>query len=176
MVNGTDTSSLLPGYRSIGLNNIELSVIILNYKSWGVLQQCLDSFQQFPPKLNHEIIVVDNDSRDGEFEVFAKHNPQIKLIKNSGNNGFSNGCNYGADNSYGEFLLFLNPDIVLTDNSNIDEMVKFANNTDIGITSCRKINPKGKPEREIAFKNPWLIIGWIRAIKQKTNSAKVSRK
>ncbi|MBT5663610.1 MAG: glycosyltransferase, partial [Alphaproteobacteria bacterium] len=143
------------------MNNIDLSIIIVNYKSWGVLQQCLDSFQQFPPKLSHEIIVIDNDSQDGEFEVFAKHNLQIKLIKNSGNNGFSNGCSLGVDNSNGEFLLFLNPDIVLTNKSDIDEMVKFANNADIGITSCRKINSKGSPEREITFSSPWLIIGWI---------------
>ena len=176
MENGTDTYSLLLGYRSIGLNNIELSIIIVNYKSWGVLQQCLDSFQQFPPRLSYEIIVIDNDSQDGEFDDFAEHNPQIKLIKNSGNNGFSNGCNLGVDNSHGEFLLFLNPDIVLTDNSDIDEMVKFANNTDIGITSCRKINPKGKPEREIAFANPWLIIGWIRAIYKLLNKKQIALK
>ena len=173
---GLDISSYLPGLRSIGLNNIDLSIIIVNYKSWGVLQQCLDSFQQFPPKLSHEIIVIDNDSQDGEFEVFGKHNLQIKLIKNSGNNGFSNGCSLGVDNSNGEFLLLLNPDIILTSKSDIDEMVKFANNTDIGITSCRKINSKGRPEREITFANPWLIIGWIRSIYKRFNKKQIALK
>jgi len=158
------------------LNNVVLSIIIVNYKSWGVLQQCLDSFQQFPPKLSHEIIVIDNDSQDSKFDAFAKNNFQIKLIKNSGNNGFSNGCRLGVDNSHGEFLLFLNPDIVLTAKSDIDKMVKFATNTDIGITSCRKINSKGSPEREIAFASPWLIIGWIRAIYKKLNKNKISLK
>jgi len=158
------------------LNNIRLSIIIVNYKSWGVLQQCLDSFQQFPPKLSHEIIVIDNDSRDDEFEVFAKHNLHIKLIKNSGNYGFSNGCKLGVDNSNGEFLLFLNPDIVLTNKSDIDKMVKFAGNTDIGITSCRKINSQGRPEREITFTNPWLIIGWIRAIYKRLNIKQIELK
>jgi GT2 family glycosyltransferase len=173
---GIDISSYLIGLRSIRVNNIDLSIIIVNYKSWGVLQQCLDSFKQFPPKLSHEIIVIDNDSQDGEFEVFAKHNLQIKLIKNSGNNGFSNGCSLGVDNSNGEFLLFLNPDIVLTNKSDIDEMVKFANNTDIGITSCRKINSKGSPEREITFSSPWLIIGWIRAIYKQLNKKQIALK
>ena len=140
------------------------------------MQQCLDSFQQFPPKLSHEIIVIDNDSQDSKFDAFAKNNFQIKLIKNSGNNGFSNGCRLGVDNSHGEFLLFLNPDIVLTAKSDIDKMVKFATNTDIGITSCRKINSKGSPEREIAFASPWLIIGWIRAIYKKLNKNKISLK
>jgi GT2 family glycosyltransferase len=175
--NGTDTYNLPPGYRSIGLNNIELSVIIVNYKSWNVLQQCLDSFQQFPPRLNYEIIVIDNDSQDGEFDVFAINNPQIKLIKNSGNNGFSNGCNLGAENTTGEYLLFLNPDVILTSSSTIDGMVGFAKkNTDVGIVSCRTINPKGKPEREIAFENPWLIIGWIRAIYKLLNKKQIALK
>jgi GT2 family glycosyltransferase len=171
---GIDISSYLLGLRSIRVNNIDLSIIIVNYKSWGVLQQCLDSFQQFPPKLSHEIIVIDNDSQDGEFEVFGKNNLQIKLIKNSGNNGFSNACSLGVDNSNGEFLLFLNPDIILTNKSDIDEMVKFANNNDIGITSCRKINSKGSPEREITFTSPWLIIGWIRAIYKLLNKKKLA--
>ena len=82
---GIDISSYLLGLRSIRVNNIDLSIIIVNYKSWGVLQQCLDSFKQFPPKLSHEIIVIDNDSQDGEFEGFGKNNLQITLIKNSGN-------------------------------------------------------------------------------------------
>ncbi len=84
---GIDISSYLLGLRGIGLNNIDLSIIIVNYKSWGVLQQCLDSFQQFPPKLSHEIIVIDNDSQDGEFEVFGKNNLQIFAGIN--NNGLS---------------------------------------------------------------------------------------
>jgi GT2 family glycosyltransferase len=159
------------------LNNIELSIIIVNYKSWGVLQQCLDSFQQFPPRLSYEIIVIDNDSQDGKFDDFAEHNPQIKLIKNSGNNGFSNGCNLGAENTTGEYLLFLNPDVILTSSSAIDGMVGFAKkNTDVGIVSCRTINPKGKPEREIAFENPWLIIGWIRAIYKLLNKKQIALK
>jgi GT2 family glycosyltransferase len=159
------------------LNNIELSIIIVNYKSWGVLQQCLDSFQQFPPRLSYEIIVIDNDSQDGKFDDFAEHNPQIKLIKNSGNNGFSNGCNLGAENTTGEYLLFLNPDVILTSSSAIDGMVGFAKkNTDVGIISCRTINPRGKPEREIAFENPWLIIGWIRAVYKLLNKKQIALK
>jgi len=177
VVNGIDTSSLLPGYRSIGLNNIDLSIIIVNYKSWNVLQQCLDSFQQFPPRLNYEIIVVDNDSQDGEFDDFSRHNPEIELIQNTGNNGFSNGCNLGAKHALGKYLLFLNPDVILTSSSAIDGMVEFSkNNTGVGIVSCRTINPKGKPEREIAFENPWLIIGWIRAIYKLLNKKQISLK
>ena len=175
--NGIDTSSLRPGLRSIGLSNIDLSIIIVNYKSWSVLTECLDSFDQYTPKLNYEIIVIDNDSQDGEIEPFSEKYPQVNFIKNTGNNGFAHGCNLGANNAYGKYLLFLNPDTVLTNSTAIDELFNFAqHNLDVGITSCRRINPKGKPEREIAFANPWLIISWIRAIYKLVNKAKIQKK
>ena len=159
------------------MNNKDLSIVIVNYKSWKVLAECLNSFKQYTPRLNYEIIVVDNDSQDGELEPFSQKYPQITFIKNSGNNGFAHGCNLGADNAHGELLLFLNPDTILTNNTAIDDMFNFAQcNTDVGITSCRRINPKGRPEREMAFVNPWLIFGWIRAIYKLINKAKIRQK
>ncbi len=156
---------------------MDLSIVIVNYKSWKALAECLDSFGQYTPKLNYEIIVVDNDSQDGLLEPFSQKYPQVSFIKNSGNNGFAHGCNLGADNAQGQYLLFLNPDTVLTNNTAIDELFNFAqNNPDIGITSCRRINPKGRPEREMAFANPWLIISWIRAMYKLINKAKIQKK
>jgi hypothetical protein len=177
VVNGIDISNHPNGLRSFGLNNVDLSIIIVNYRSWQALEQCLDSFAEFTPKLNHEIIVVDNDSQDKKLKPFSQKYPHVTFIKNSGNNGFSNGCNLGAYNANAEFLLFLNPDTVLTSNSTIDSMFEFANkNSSVGITSCRRINPKGNPEREMAFANPWLIISWIRAIYKLTNNIKIEKK
>ncbi len=155
----------------------DLSIVIVNYKSWKVLAECLDSFSQYTPKLNHEIIVVDNDSQDGKLESFSQNYPHVTFIKNSGNNGFAHGCNLGADNARGEFLLFLNPDTVLTNSTAINSMFEFAkNNSNVGITSCRRINPKGKPEREMAFANPWLIISWIRALYKLINKSEIQKK
>ena len=141
--NGIDIFNHLLGLRSIGLSDKDLSIVIVNYKSWRVLAECLNSFNQYTPKLNYEIIVVDNDSQDEELEPFSQKYPQVNFIKNTGNNGFAHGCNLGADNAHGKFLLFLNPDTVLTNNTAIDDMFNFAKcNTDVGITSCRRINPK----------------------------------
>ena len=92
--------------------------------------------------------MVDNDSQDRKLEDFSNNFPRVTFIKNSGNNGFANGCNLGADNAQGEFLLFLNPDTVLTSSNAIDSMFEFAKkNSSVGITSCRRINQKGNPER-----------------------------
>jgi GT2 family glycosyltransferase len=146
-------------------NKIELSIIIVNYKSWKPLKQCLDSFKKYSPKAQYEIIVVDNDSRDMQLATFSKEFPEVSFIKNTGNFGFSNGCNLGANKARGTSLLFLNPDIVIMDAATIDEMLSYSikNNT-LGITTCRKITPKGQPEREITFFNSWLTIGLFRTI------------
>ena len=130
-----------------------------------MLAQCLDSFRQYQPQVDHEIIVVDNDSKDGKFEPFSQRYPEVAFVKNSCNHGFSNGCNLGSKHAQGEFLLFLNPDTLLINHTAIDDMFDFADqHAEVGITSCRRINTKGKPEREMAFNNPWLVIGWVRSL------------
>jgi len=145
--------------------NVSLSIIIVNYKSWSVLRKCINSFSEFPPTMNYEIIIVDNDSQDGQLDMFNVEFPEIKFLKNSGNHGFSNGCNFGASKAKGQYLLFLNPDIIVKDSQSINEMFNYAvNNPDTGITSCRRISEKGKIEREISILNLWLISGWMRAL------------
>ena len=159
------------------MSKIDLSIIIVNYKCWEVLTRCIESFNKYKPHTSYEIIVVDNDSQDGKFNNFKQQFHEIKLIANKGNYGFSSGCNLGADNANGEFLLFLNPDVTLTNSAAIDDMLSFAKaNTDVGITSCRTLYPNGKREREIAFLSPWLTIGWLRALYKLALSRKIANK
>ena len=157
------------------MNKIDLSIIIVNYRCWEVLAKCIESFNEHKPNINYEIIVVDNDSQDDQFNNFQQQFHEIRLIANKGNYGFSSGCNLGADNAKGEFLLFLNPDVTLTSSSAIDSMFSFAkSNPDIGITSCRTLDPNGKREREITFLSPWLTIGWLRAMYKLALSHKIA--
>ncbi len=98
-------------------------------------------------------------------------------IRYRGNYGFSSGCNLGAENARGEFLLFLNPDVTLTSSPAIDDMYSFAvANPDVGITSCRTLYSNGKREREIAFLSPWLTIGWLRSLYKLAFSIKMDKK
>jgi len=157
------------------LNKIDLSIIIVNYRCWEVLAKCIESFNKHKPNINYEIIVVDNDSQDGKFKNFQQQFHEIKLIANKGNYGFSSGCNLGADNANGKFLLFLNPDVILTSSPAIDDMFSFAAaNPNVGITSCRRVDSNGNREREIAFLSPWLTIGWLRAIYKLALSTKIA--
>jgi GT2 family glycosyltransferase len=137
----------------------------VNYRSWDVLKDCLNSFEQFTPQLDYEIIIVDNDSQDGQIDTVSQQFPSHQFINNEGNYGFSSGCNLGSRLAQGEYLLFLNPDTLLTENHTLETLVSFArSHSDVGITSCRRISSNGKPEREMSFINPWLTIGWVRAL------------
>ena len=159
------------------MRKIDLSIIIVNYKSWEVLAKCIESFNKHKPHTSYEIIVVDNDSQDGKFKKFQQQFNEINLIANSGNYGFSSGCNLGANNAIGEFLLFLNPDVTLTSSPAIDDMYSFSlANPDVGVTSCRTLYSNGKREREIAFLSPWLTIGWLRSIYKLAFSIKIAKK
>ena len=156
------------------MNNCDLSVVIVNYKSWEVLKKCLDSFTEHPPKLSYEIIVVDNDSQDGQFDKFDNKFPEIKLIANSGNYGFSSGCNLGAEIASGEYLLFLNPDTMLNTDNSVKSMFDFLHeNKNVGIVSCRTLMPN-RIGGEISYLSPWMLLSTIRSIYKFFNKSKIS--
>lgn len=144
------------------MKNIDLSIIIVNYRSWAYLKDCLSSFERFPPNVSYEIIVIDNDSKDNKFEEFSAEHLDITLVKNTGNYGFSHGCNTGAKLAVGDYLLFLNPDTELTKDNAIDAMFEYLNqHADVGIVSCRNITPNGHGE-EVRYLSPWLLFGYVR--------------
>lgn len=91
---------------------MELSIVIVNFRSWERLSRCLDSLGPLirGSEPTAEVIVVDNVSGDGVFPEFAKSHPDVRFVVNDGNWGFADGCNRGARESRGEFLLFLNSD------------------------------------------------------------------
>jgi hypothetical protein len=126
---------------------MDLSIIIVNYRSWNHLKKCIDGIQAFN-KLNliFEVIVVDNCSNDGYFDEFSNDYPNIYFILNSGNNGFSNGCNLGSRKAKGKFYLFLNTDILVSE----DVIVRLVNSIQLfpeyTILSCKQLNKEGQSE------------------------------
>ncbi len=89
-----------------------VTIVIVNYNGGTVLPRCLESLAATLGRVPHEIVVVDNDSKDGSAEVVARRFPEARLILAGENLGFSRGCNLGAAQARGEFLLFLNADTV----------------------------------------------------------------
>ena len=103
---------------------IEISIIINNYKTRGLLKQCLKGIYLYPPSVEYEVIVVDNNSRDGSVEMVKDKFPQVRLIEAKTNLGHHKGNNLGIKNSSGRYILILNTDIALLDNS-IDKIYRF---------------------------------------------------
>ena len=78
------------------MNEITLSIIIVNYKSWIPLEKCIHNINN-QIDINPEIIVVDNNSGDDFIHLFKKKFPKVLWIENKSNSGFSKGCNIGAE-------------------------------------------------------------------------------
>lgn len=90
-----------------------VSVVVLNFNGGGVLRECLQSVSRTEYS-NFEVIVVDNCSTDGSCLVVEREFPQFRLVRNSGNFGYSKGNNVGIACSRGDFVVLLNNDTVVT--------------------------------------------------------------
>lgn len=159
-------------------NTTDISVIIVNYKSWVHLENCLKSIEVInQDSFSFEVIVIDNNSNDNKLDSFSKNFPQFKFIRNSGNNGFSNGNNFGTHHANGEFFLFLNPDTIISKPTieTILELVK--KNLDFAIVSCSQLNKQGKAEKEIRlFPKLYSLFGLFRALNKWINRKNIDKK
>ena len=96
---------------------MQLSVIIVNYNVEYFLEQCLHSVRKSVKGLDVEVIVVDNNSIDGSNEMVRQKFPEVNLIENKDNRGFSKANNQGIQISKGKYVLLLNPDTVVEDDT-----------------------------------------------------------
>lgn len=92
---------------------MKLSVVIVNYNVRYFLQQCLQSVYRATEGLKAEVFVVDNNSADGSVEMVRELFPQVHLMANSENTGFSKANNQAIRKAKGEYILLLNPDTVV---------------------------------------------------------------
>lgn len=125
----------------------DISILIVNYKSWIPLNECLQSLQFDEDLFSFEVIIVDNCSNDGEISNFKKRFQSHTFIENSGNNGFANGCNLGVKNSSADYLLFLNPDTIANKQSIFKMWQLSKQNPTIGIVSCLQKKLDGSYEK-----------------------------
>ena len=96
---------------------MELSVVIVNYNVRYFLEQCLLSVERATKGIDAEVFVVDNHSADGSVEMVAQRFPWVRLIANEHNPGFSVANNQAIRESTGAFVLLLNPDTVVREDT-----------------------------------------------------------
>lgn len=123
---------------------MDLSVIILNYNTKNLLQKCLESVFASKTGFLFEVIVSDNGSTDGSIEMARSLFPQVKLIENNSNLGFSAGNNVGIRKALGRLVLLLNTDTEVRPNT-LDLSVKYMDaHPEVGIMGCKVLLPDGK--------------------------------
>lgn len=122
--------------RSDDLNMPDLSVIIVSWNVRELLRACLRSLESGVKRHESEvleIIVVDNASTDGSAAMVAAEFPQVRLIANAENRGFTGGNNQGIAAARGRYILFLNPDTVVIGDALAQMMAYLQAHEDVGI-------------------------------------------
>lgn len=96
---------------------MDLSVIIVNWNTKSLLRDCLSSIYKLTKGIRFEVIVIDNNSKDDSQEMVEKEFPQVHLIPNKSNLGFSKANNRGLKIAKGKYFFLLNSDTYLIENS-----------------------------------------------------------
>lgn len=122
---------------------MKLSVIIVNYKVKHHLGQCLDSVFRALDGIDGDVFVVDNNSQDGSVEYLRSRFPQVHYIENPANTGFASANNMALRLIRSEYVLLLNPDTIISE----DTLARCVSTLDadptIGACGVRMLNQNG---------------------------------
>ncbi|OGM00618.1 hypothetical protein A2480_00600 [Candidatus Uhrbacteria bacterium RIFOXYC2_FULL_47_19] len=136
--------------------DMDVSIIILNYRSRGLVYQCIKTIRLYPSDCSYEIIVVDNGSGDGIGDFLAERFPEVRFIDAKANLGFAAGNNLGIRAAKGRYILIMNPDITVRPGS-IDALVRFMDkHPDVGVAGPKLLRPNGKVDESCYRFHRWL--------------------
>ncbi len=122
---------------------MDLTVIILNFNTKELLNDCLKSIVDKKWKHNIKVLVVDNNSSDESINMVRKKFPLVQILESDKNLGFAGGNNLGLKEIKSKYALLLNSDTKVLDNS-LDNLIDFMDRSDYGIVSCKLIDSGGK--------------------------------
>ena len=137
---------------------LKLSIILVNYNVKHFLAQALTSVQRAIQHLPAEVFVVDNNSVDGSLAMLRKHYPWVKLIANRDNVGFSKANNQAIAQSRGEYVVLLNPDTIVEEDTFTKVLAYLDAHPRAGGLGVKMVNGKGEflPESKRALPTPWV--------------------
>jgi GT2 family glycosyltransferase len=125
---------------------MDLSIVIVNYRSRDALLECLAALFTDPVALDAEVVVVDNDSRDGTAEALRDRWPRVRLIQNDSNLGYARAVNQGIAASDRDAVLVLNPDCVPEPGAVGRLLRHLEDHSRAGVAAPRILNPDGSLE------------------------------
>jgi O-antigen biosynthesis protein len=135
---------------------MDLSVIIVNYNVKYFLEQCLHAVYRAMQKMNGEVIVVDNNSADSSVQMIKERFPEVHVLTNTTNLGFAKANNQAIKQASGRYLLLLNPDTVVQEDTFSKCLEYMESHADVGCLGVKMIDGKGKylPESKRALPTP----------------------
>jgi GT2 family glycosyltransferase len=141
---------------SIPSSSLDLSVVIVNYKSVDFLGSCIRSIKETAEDISYEIIVVDNDSQDGSDRDIRSKFPDITLIVNRDNLGFSGANNQGIKVSKGKNILLLNNDATVKPGALSRLMDSMERHPGVGLMGGKLINTDGTVQQSFGKLIPYI--------------------
>ena len=138
---------------------LDLSIILVTYKSEDNIKPLLDSFKKSVGKYKFEVIIIDNYPADRSADLASKHPLKPIVLRNKENLGLSKAVNIGLKKATGKYILLINPDTLPVSNS-IEKLLDFANETyPLGAVAPKLLNPNGKPQGSVyKFPTIWNAI------------------
>ena len=135
-----------------------LSIIIVNYNVKFFLEQCLCSVEKALGVMDAEVFVVDNHSTDGSAEWLPGRFPRVRFILNTENKGFGAANNQALAMAEGKYILFLNPDTLLAEDTLTTCISFMESDVRVGAAGVRMIDGGGRFLRESGrgYPTPWV--------------------
>lgn len=116
---------------------MDVSIIIVNWNTRELLEDCLSSVYEYPSHLEFEVVVIDNASEDDSAQMVRRKFPDVKLIVNDTNKGYAAACNQGISAGNSRYVLLLNSDVIVCDGA-IDSIVRYADSRpETAVVGCQ---------------------------------------
>lgn len=126
---------------------MDLSIIIINYNTCELTLNCLKSVYDSQTKYTYEVIVVDNNSHDDSVKEIENRYPDVRLICNKENLGFSKANNQGIRMAKGRYILLLNSDTIVEKHTFQQMLELMDQKPDLGAAGCKVVLPDGSLDK-----------------------------
>lgn len=149
----------------IGMKNMDLSIIIVNYRTYKLTNQTIKSVIDTVEDIDYEVFVVDNNSCDGSVEQLIEDFREysfVKFIKNDENAGFAVANNLAFNIAQGQYVLLLNSDVIVNPQTINKSLDYITSHESIGILGCKVVLPNGTLDKACRRSFPTFEVSFYR--------------
>ena len=150
---------------------MDLSVVIVNYQTFDLTKNTINSILEYDYPISYEIIVVDNASGDDSLSRLKDYfNDKVKFIASAENNGFAAGNNQALDIAQGRYVLLLNSDTIVWENTLENIYYYMEKHDNVGACGCRVLLENGELDKACKRSFPNVKNSFFRLFHIPTNS------